>query len=661
MADDVKPGLSSTPEKDWPKLSKAEAQLKPIDRLKPGSDLHAKVLGYLVERLDASERAMGAFYPRWRWNESRVQAYVELPKYEQMLKEASKNHEPPKITSIVLPYSFATLSTIVTYLIQAFCGRKPMFQVSTFNDELMPNAKHIETMLQYNADHERLVKHLFQFFNDGELYGLSVLRTQWKQHKAKRSKFIEQPKLGWLSLPFGSQKIRIREDKVIFEGSEIANVDPFLFFPDPRVPMNQVNRKGEFVFWRSFEGKHTLKKMEEFKWVDNAGSLPVNLSASESSRALLSGGEAIPGGGVTGNANLLGNTYQIDEGTVDIIPAELGLGEGTGVERWLFTIANKHQIIRATPIELDHGMHPVIVSEPYTMGYGFGQAGISDYLGPVQDAVSWFINSHIHNVRSALNNMFIVDPSMVEMQDLKNPNASRLIRLKRSAYGKDVREAVSQLAVADVTRGHVADLDAFMRIGDALSSVNDNLRGLQDSGGRKSATEARTSAEAAASRLASHAKLISSQAIIDLAEQMTMNYQQFMSDAWFVKVLGKKAGEEVIRISPDMLGGDFIFPVNDGTLPLDRVALLDVWKQILEAVLKSPQLQAEYSVGKLFAYVADLGGAKNLESMKVLPQEQIAAGVQAGNLVPTAELGGGGGQAPGTVPNPGDRLAGALG
>jgi hypothetical protein len=253
--------------------------------------------------------------------------------------------------------------------------------------------------------------------------------------------------------------------------------------------------------------------------------------------------------------------------------------------------------------------------------------------------------------------MIVVDPSMVEMQDVKNPGPGKIIRLKRSAYGRDVRTALQQLSVMDVTRSHVSDLDIFMRIGDALAAVNDNLRGLQDSGGRKSATEARTSAEAAASRLAAHARLISAQSLVDLAEQMTLNYQQFLSDEFEISILGEG---KTTKISPRHLVGDFVFPINDGTLPIDRIALLDVWKEVMLAVMQDQQLRTSYDVPKLFSYVAELGGAKNLDSMRLMPQDAITAQAQAGNIVPLGALPGVS-QTPGTVPSPGERLAGALG
>ena len=197
---------------------------------------------------------------------------------------------------------------------------------------------------------------------------------------------------------------------------------------------------------------------------------------------------------------------QVDQGTVEVIPKDLGLGDSTVPEKWLFTILNESQIVQAEPFLADHGRHPVCVVEPYSGGYSFGNLGLLDYLGGMQDLTSWFANSHIDNVRKVLNDMLVVDPSMIEMQDLKNPEPGKLIRLKRTAWGQDVRQAVQQLAVQDVTRAHINDMDTFNRISQQVAAINDNLMGIQAEGGRKTATEVRTSSESAVSRLAAQAR-----------------------------------------------------------------------------------------------------------------------------------------------------------
>jgi hypothetical protein len=631
-------GLGMTPESEWKAPS---SEQRPIYRLKPESELHKKVLKYLLTRLEMSEQAMQEFYPRWQVNEKKYQAYIDLPDWEKLLKEMTDAGGPAKVVSITVPYSFATLSTIVTYLMQTFTGRKPMFQIGSYKAKTANSSSHMEIALQYQADHSRLIKHLYQFLQDGEMYGVSVLKTKWTRKTAKRTVWKSKPSRILLGAAFGGGKEKVKEDRTVYAGNEVSAIDPYMFFPDPRVPMAEVNRRGEFVFWRVYEGKHMLKREEAkgtLAWVDAARqNLPVNRNGSnDSARQLLSGGQSAPYRQYIHQG--VKDFFQIDQGSVEIIPKELGLGDSTIPEKWIFTILNKSQIVQAEPLGTDHGMHPLVVSEPYTQGYGFGNMGMMDHLGPIQDTLSWFINSHIDNVRTALNNMFIVDPSMIEMQDLKEPGAGKIVRLKPAHYGRDVRSALHQLQVYDVTGNHINDFENLMRLGDSLSSVTDNLRGLSDSGSRKTATEVRTSGEAAASRLAAHSRVISAQAIVDLTEQWSVNTQQYMDEEFYIHLLGDKLLKDPIQVSPEMLVGDFYYPVHDGALPLDKVAMLDVWKEIFMGVAQDPSLRQQFDVVKIFEHVAELGGARNIDSFKlnlnVASDQQLAAQAQAGNVVP---------------------------
>ena len=91
----------------------------------------------------------------------------------------------------------------------------------------------------------------------------------------------------------------------------------------------------------------------------------------------------------------------------------------------------------------------------------------------------------MRNTQKVIHNQLVVDPAMVEMQDLKNGGEARIIRLKQAAYGQDVRMALNQLQVSDVTRTHMQDMSLFIRLADMITGVNDNLRAIQNSGGRK--------------------------------------------------------------------------------------------------------------------------------------------------------------------------------
>lgn len=659
-------GLGTEPRKDWPRASGNDNRAA-IDRLRPGSPEALRVKEYLIKRIEASERSMSQFYARWQANEKRVQAYIDLPNWERTLKELNNTGKPPRVVSITIPYSYAVISTIVTYLLHTFTGRKPMFQVGTHKGETAAGARNMETVLQYQADHTRLVKHMFQFFQDAELYAVGALRTNWRTEEKQRTVRRSVPDFSLLGRAMGSRMMTTKERRTVYQGNIVDSIDPFLFFPDPRVPMADVSHKGEFVFWREFLGKHRVKLEEAdgvFKWVDWAPqTMPANVGQQDSSRSLLAGGTAQPGHNLYRSTFEKGQAfYQADQGTCEIIPAELGLGDGKIPEKWLFTILNKETIVQAEPFGADHDKHPVCVTEPHTMGYGFGHLGIADYLGPIQDVISWLFNSRMHNVRQTLNNMWVVDPTMIEMQDLKNPEPGKLIRLKRAAFGRDVRTAVQQFDVRDVTASHVKDIELMFGIGERLTAVAENVLGVQDTGGRKTATEVRTAGEAAASRLAAEAKIISAQAITDLTEQMCLNTQQYLTEDFFLQIVGQDGMKGPIHIKPEMLVGDFYYPIHDGTLPLDRVALLDVWKEIFLAIAQDQQLRSEYDLPKMFEWIAELGGAKNIEAMKlnVAPNAQLEQGAQAGNVVPIQPGSGASGIINATPGQPANRAAGGL-
>ena len=665
-------GLGGSPISDSPAPPSATVAGPAIDLLPPGSERHDFVKDYLLQRLRDSERKMNQFHARWQVSEKKMQAYIDLPNWEKTLKEMNDSGKPPLIVSVTIPLSFAMISTIVTFLLHTFSGRKPMFQVGSYKAETVKSSKNMETVIQYNADHTRLIKWLYQFFQDGQIYGLGVLRSRWKVETALRTVRKANTLRSIFGITVGSAAETVRELHTIYEGNEVTSQDPYMFFPDPRVPMTEVNRRGEYVFTRSYEGRHILLQMQEdenlnIKWIDHIpNSIPRNFGDTDdtqSVRSLMSGGDAHPGSSFRTGDLQQQSFVQLDQGSVFIIPRELGLGHSMKPEKWLFTIANKERIIQAEPADDDHGMHSVAVAEPYTMGYSFGSLGLADYLGPLQDSISWLMNSHIDNVRKALNDMFIVNPAMIEMQDLKNPAPGKLIRLKQAAFGTDVREAVMQLQVNDVTKGHLQDLELFLRISQLLSAVSDNVLGLQEAGGRKTATEVRTSTEAAASRLAAQARIISAQAIVDLTEQMSVNIQQRQSDDFYISVVGREGAESPIKIRPDQLAGDFFYPIHDGTLPLDRVAMVDVWRELFSVVLQDQQLRGSYDIPRMFEFIAELGGAKNIAGMRldVAPDAAMQQGVQAGNVVP---IPGGNPVAPPQVDlglgTPANRAAGGL-
>lgn len=630
-------------EAEAPQFEDSAAAEEPIDLLRPNTDHHKYVLEYLLKRLKSSEDAMSKFYARWQIMERKMQAYLSLPDYEQMLRDMNDKSKAPAPAIILFPYTYAVNSTIVAYMIKVLCGKKPYFTLGANSAEAANNQSYMETMLQYQAEHTRILMKAFQLALDSQLYGLGVIRVNWEEKFGTRRVLRPPTEVEALQYANNPQALpnllKDKERRKIYAGSCLTNVDPFMFFPDPNVPMVDCSEKGEFVFWREFMGKHiliaaqqagSLKYVETVEAGSGAGthdSKWYNLSH----RSAISGGQSHAGENPRDNRWSSSNTYMVDQCSIEIIPSELGLGDSEEPEKWLFTILNKKQIVQAEPLEMDCGRHPIEVTEPYTLGYGFGQPALGDYIGPIQDIVSWFVDSHIYNVRASLNNQWLYDPSKIDEASLKYPQPGKHIRLKPLAYGTDVRTAITNFPVGDATRNHMADMAQFLRIGDMVSSVNDPMRGVAPTGGRRTATETRAVGESAFGRLAALTSLVSQQAWVRIAEQMVLLTQQMQDEEIWMQVIGHDTFKAV---GPELLMGDFTYPVHDGTLPLDRVATFDLWKEILTGMAQSPVLSQTHSLPKVFEHVAQLGGAVNISNFRLVPDDQMAIIAKQGNAVP---------------------------
>lgn len=628
-----------------------------IDKVNPdtrkGRKRHQKLLDYVLQRIRLSEDEMVNFYERWRSNEAKAQAYVHLRGREKILRDQNEENLIPNAVKMIVPYGYAALSTIVTFLLHTYTSRRPIFEVASYKGEASDPSRNMETLLQYQCDYMRITAQFWRFFNDIGTYGVGFLRPEWTVIEKMRTR---RTRAGSDRFGLGLEQIS-RGPEIVYEGNIVTSLDPFNTFPDPRVSMVDCAEDGEFFFWRTSTSKVHLKRSGNYKYLDKIPNKPDPEKYNKSLRNWYKAKGADTqetafsrsGAATRVSSDLYDDFCLIDQGTCWIIPREFGLGPSERAELYWFTIANKAQIIELEPFDHDYERHPVAASEPYGFGYGFGQPGPMDFVAPIQDMLSWLFNSHIENVRASLNSMWVVDPSRIVISDLKQPGPGKMIRLRQSALMSDVRTALHQFPVADVTRGHLADADLMIGLGQMLLAINENIMGQNADGGRKTAQEVRITGQAAMSRLSMIARVISSQAVSPMTEMMTLNCLQFLSDDFYFKVTGEDGIKPGAHIRGPDLNADYTFPVHDGTLPMDKFGMLQTWKEIFLGIAQNEALAGRFDVLGIFEHIAELAGASNIEKFRLdrrgaqrgpdmnamlLPDQQVQQQLQAGNIVP---------------------------
>jgi len=621
------------------------------------SELHKRIVTGIMERIQASKRVFDGKYNQWKKNEDDAQAF--MPEKEvDAIRRGKREGGTPQYTTIFVPYSYGMLMTSHTYWTTVFLSRSPVIQFAGRHGETEQQVQALEALISYNVDVGQMVIPWYVWLYDVGKYGVGVLGTYWAEEFSLISS-IEEVETKYMGIiPGPKKRVKVNRRVKGYEGNKNYNIRPYDFFPDPRVTIANF-QKGEFcAVFRQIGWNEILKRESQGYYTNLDAIRPAkafnNDSGEQGSSQIERPGENMANGpqffdpkNSQSGKKVKGNsTVSAYEFYIDLIPEDWGVGSGKLPEKWVFTITSDYQtVFGAMPLGANHDKFPFNVLTYEPEGYGIVPRGQPEILKPVQDTVNWLINSHFYSVRKILNGQYIVDPSRVNISDMLDPQHGGIIRLKPAGYGSIPSETVQQLTAMDVTRTHLQDIQIMYEMGMRAVGVNDQLMGVLQGSGRKTATEVRSASTFGINRLKTCAEFFSAMGFAPMAQMMVQNAQQYYSAELKFKIVGdlaQSAGPAFIDVNPDMITGFYDFVPIDGTLPVDRFAQANLWKEIMLAIQKMPQLTMQYDIGKIFAWTAQLGGLKNINQFKVQMMDpmQLAMMQQAGNVVPMGGMGG---------------------
>ena len=603
--------------------------------------LHKRIREALRSREELSRRKMTDEHSDWEDAEEQVLAY--LPAKEMDRKRDSKRRQgDPQYTTIEVPASSAILLSAHTYWTSVFLSRNPVFQYSARHGEPEMSIQALEALIDYQVSVGKMVAPFYVWLFDVGRYGTGILGSYWDQEEYTTSRIEEAP-VTYMGVPIigQTQKKKITTTIPGYVGSKVFNIRPFDFRPDPRAPINNI-QEGEFcgrmveIGWNSIvKGKHVgkyyqidrAKRTSKTYKRDRGGS-------SQIVRPLEANEEPLFLPEDVGYLELL-------EMYVELIPKDWQLGQSDRPEVWKFTLANDEVIIESRPVAYHHKKFPYYTLQSEFEAYARVSRGMMETLKPLNDALSWLFNSHMYNVRGSLNNNFIFDPSRVVAKDLMSDSPNKLIRLKEGAYGTDIRTVVQQLQTADVTQGHLRDGQIVMELMQRAVGVSDNFQGQVNQGGRKTATEVRSSNAFGVNRQKTLTEWWSAGGFGDLAQALVQDTQQFYDLTRQYKIAGDltRWGQKgLVEVTPEAIQGFYDFVPVDGTMPIDRFAQANLWREIFQGLRNMPEIAQAYDLGKIFEWMAQLAGLKNISEFRldvqVVPDAMAEAGAQADNLVP---------------------------
>lgn len=623
--------------------------------LKYGSALERKLSDALKARLRMSEKKMKDRYAKMAQNEELFQAYIPERDVDALRRVNREQGGVPEYRTIELPYSFATAMTAHTYYTSVFLSKSPVLQLSARHGEPEQKRAAMEALLAYQLTVGLAMIPLFVWLLDPAKYGYGVIGHFWDVEMTRVRKSVQVNET-FLGIPIPDMKGGVKkkwedsvEDVIGYEGNRTFNCRAQDFYPDPRValvhfqkgefcaryvetPWNEIyaGSKGENPRYFNYEALKTLRSKGD---KDNQVTIPTRDSGGRST--------TLPDGGSEYSYDVPVGFIKGHEVFLKLIPRDWQLDSGDREEIWAFNIASNGAIFGAMPLGEYHGKFPFDILLDEVDGYSIFPSSMLERVKPLSDVLSWLINTHFYNVRQTLNNQFVVDPSMLVMKDVENPEPGKIMRLKPTAYGKDVRQAITQLTTVDVTSRHIQDIPLVQSFIERITGANDSMMGMMEAGGRKTATEVRTSTSFGVNRLKTQCEWFSVTGWSPYTQKLVQRTQQRYTAEKQYKIVGDLAqfSPQFAMISPADISGFFDYEPADGTLPVDRFAQANLWQMILGQMVNYPQILMQYDVAKIFAWVANLAGIKNMAQFRLVPDEQLLAQAQAGNVVPLRQAG----------------------
>lgn len=578
---------------------------------------------------------------------------------------------------VVIPWSFANLEIFLTYFSGAFLGSPTIHRyTSNASERGKIRAALLERVVSKHDAWFRAPLYLSTMYRDSFAYGVGFVSPVWSRHKARKPMTADidavvaelLKKQGFDSVEAGDM-VRYLEEVTLMEGNKLQNIDPYQVLMDPNKSINDIQSAEFFGYVQRThamellqreadpeEGIFNAKYCRMLAETGQGSSVYWNDSHGRNDRA----GNTAPG-------NLQSGRTHGDQTTgvdviwmwANIIPDEWGLGKETWPVKWGFGVAGDSVLVYAQPLDLDHGMYPLAACAPCTTGYDTFPVSLLATVYGQQEASDWFIKSHVENVAKTMNGMLVVNGSVIEMSDVLNPGAGKIIRFKPGHYSEGgIDQYIKQLDVQDVTANHIANAGIFMDFMSKILGTTDITAGdLSNMPDRPTARGIEAAKTGALSRLQRMALIVGEQAMSPLALIEAYHAIQFQDQDVAVSILGRHEaelrkefgippGRDDLLVSPWDLEASF--EVESATSARnsgeDLTAMTEVVKTAMAQEGAAVQMLGGLDLQGLFLQWARHSGFKDVHDFiqatdggiegRSMPDEKIMQEEQAGNLVP---------------------------
>jgi hypothetical protein len=587
-------------------------------------------------------------------------AYDMMMSYAPLTREDLQKLEKGHPSRFILPVSATQLTTMATFITQMLFGQSHPHRVEGRGPEDEVPAEFLNQLLRWNSEQQQTYLIGYLWVQDALVTNKAVMYNSWSplfETKIIPESVPDPTKVDEFGLPTQIQRFR-RKSMPAGGYNKMELVSPYDFVCDPSLP-----------FWRIQEMRFCGHKTEiPWQELKRRSSLPVEdpayVSAKTVERLKTSKGKtgssaASAGVGPTtgGKAMLSRTAYErskssnpagtdkagkSDPGVVSVhelwvrmVPKDSGIyndSEDVGEDPVMFQIliANGNDVLAINESTYDHGEYPYSVGEARPIGQIQNSPSWAVMLKGVQDYMDWLKNRHQDALSRTIGNVFIADPSKVDLDDFLNPEKEGLIiSLKPEGQGTKLSECIQQVPLRDMTERFIDEMADFARMSESVTGVNSSMQGQMDQ--NPSATQFAGTQQMSAGRMASVARMLSVQGLVPQTRQFVANFQQFMEEPQMIRFVGDSmdrpkqlADYKAALVTRDAIQGKFDYTAHDGTLPGTDGRKVAALSKMVESMTMFPDLfvpgPGNLDPRKIFFALAKASGL-NVENFRYEPDD----------------------------------------
>jgi hypothetical protein len=556
------------------------------------ADMHDRLLLYLQQRLYAGKYARDSRLDRLCQIDKQVAGWMSLSKEDRDRQAKNQETGRPVPTEINLPLVFVHLDDMMTYFAQTFAPSQGMFYQTGKPQEQQP-AKQIVTLMNNHAIYAGYYREVLLGLYSILKYNIGGYKVNWSKDSGPK-------------LTKNGNGDDILQTTTVWQGNRLEAIDMYNFLPDPSIHPTKLHCDGEFAAQAFVRSKYWLQRKAALGLYYNLESLlredqGVNQWVYYVSPPKQANLEADESGGTNWKAVLSENTttnagpnYELVEITINLNPTEWGLVTAKDratrdrYETWKFTICNNNKIISTQYLNNIHGFLPFFFGLLNDDVMSTSSKSVAEILTPLQTFASSLINTHIKSNRKNLWGTTFYDPSMFDMEQVKEGDVAGRVKMKAQSWGRDIRTGIFKETTPLDTKQTMVDLESVMGIVDKFFPTQ-SLPSQIASIDRAIDSQVAAVQQGANKRQQKAARLLDETVFRFVRFAMYYNIIQYQPDA--EEVTDYYSGNTV-KISLDQLRQtDLPFIIGQGLKAIDRQAAAKAMQSIIFALIQAPQAQ----------------------------------------------------------------------